>query len=76
MHKPDGTVKVHDVLAVVDVFLCDALTVDEHRIHRGHFSSDERMNAVQDSRQVRELQLLSPTQNNKPSQTCLFSPLM
>lgn len=70
MHKTDETVNVHDVLAVVDVFLCDALIVDEHRIHCGHFSSDERVNAVQDSRQVSKLQLLWGTQNNpKHSQT-------
>lgn len=45
-------------LAVAHVLLRETLTVDEDGIHRGHFSSDERVNAMKDSRQIRKLQLL------------------
>lgn len=64
MHKirePDETVHVGHTrmfLAAAHVLLSETLIVDKDGIHRGHFSSDERVNAMKHSRQISKLQLL------------------
>lgn len=45
-------------LAAAHVLLRETLIVDKDGIHRGHFSSDERVNAMKDGRQIGKLQLL------------------
>lgn len=64
MHKirePDEIVHVRHTrmfLAAAHVLLRETLIVDKDGIHRGHFSSDERVNAMKHSRQISKLQLL------------------
>lgn len=45
-------------LAAAHVLLRETLIGDEDGIHRGHFGGDERVDAMQDGRQIRKLQLL------------------
>lgn len=45
-------------LAAAHVLLRETLIGDEDRIHRGHFGSDERVDAVKDGGQISKLQLL------------------